>query len=152
MDKMSMAASVEARVPLLDRPLVEWAMRLPDEHKVRGFEGKVLLKRLARKLLPAEVVDRPKVGFTVPLSPWFRGPLRPLLEDTLLSPHCLDRGWFEPAALRATVEDHVTGRRDRARELWTLLTLELWHRAWIDGDGARPEAWSLPPRVAAGAA
>jgi asparagine synthase (glutamine-hydrolysing) len=152
MDKMSMAASVEARVPLLDRPLVEWAMRLADEHKIRGFEGKVLLKRLARRLLPAEVVDRPKVGFTVPLSPWFRGPLRHLLEDTLLSPRCLERGWFEPAALRATVEDHVTGRRDRARELWTLLTLELWHRAWIDGDGARPEAWSLPPRVAAGAA
>ena len=147
MDKMSMAASVEARVPLLDLPLVEWAMRLSDEHKVRGFEGKVLLKRLARKLLPAEVVDRPKVGFTVPLSPWFRGPLRELLASTLLSARCLQRGWYEPAALRATVDDHLSGRRDRARELWTLLTLELWHRAWIDGDGARPEAWSLPPRV-----
>ena len=152
MDKMSMAASVEARVPLLDLPLIEWAMLLGPEHKVRGLEGKVLLKRLARKLLPAEVVDRPKVGFTVPLSPWFRGPLRELLSDTLLAPRCLDRGWFEPAALRATVDDHLAGRRDRARELWTLLTLELWHRAWIDGDGARPEAWRTPPRVEAGAA
>jgi asparagine synthase (glutamine-hydrolysing) len=152
MDKMSMAASVEARVPLLDLPLVEWAQRLPDEHRVKGFEGKVLLKRLARRLLPAEVVDRPKVGFTVPLSPWFRGPLRPLLEDTLLDRRCLERGWYEPAALKATVHDHVSGRRDRARELWTLLTLELWHRAWIDGDGARPQAWSPPPRVAQGAA
>src|SRR5262249_14191639 len=152
MDKMSMAASVEARVPLLDRPLVEWAMRLSAEHKIRGLEGKVLLKRLARKLLPAEVVDRPKVGFTVPLSPWFRGELRELLADTLLSPRCLGRGWYDAAVLRATVDDHLSGRRDRARELWTLLTLELWPRAWIDGDGARPEAWSLPPRVAAGAA
>ena len=152
MDKMSMAASVEARVPMLDLPFAEWAMRLTDEHKVKGLEGKVLLKRLARKLLPAEVVDRPKVGFTVPLSPWFRGELKPLLQDTLLDRRCLDRGWYEPAALRATVDDHLSGRRDRARELWTLLTLELWHRAWIDGDGVRPEAWSLPPRVALGAA
>ena len=152
MDKMSMAASVEARVPLLDLPLIEWAMRLEATHKIRGLEGKVLLKRLARKLLPAEVVDRPKVGFSVPLSPWFRGELRELLADTLLSQCCLARGWFEPAALRATVDDHLSGRRDRARELWTLLTLELWHRTWIDGDGARPEAWVPPPRVAAGIA
>jgi asparagine synthase (glutamine-hydrolysing) len=152
MDKMSMAASVEARVPLLDLPLIEWAMHLPAAHKVRGLEGKVLLKRLARKLLPAEVVDRPKVGFTVPLSPWFKGPLRALLADTLLAERCLSRGWFEPAAVRATVDDHLSGRRDRARELWTLLTLELWHRAWVDGDGARPEEWRIPPRVEAGAA
>jgi len=147
-----MAASVEARVPLLDLPFVEWALRLPSEHKIRGMEGKVLLKRLARRLLPAAVVDRPKVGFTVPLSPWFRGELKPLLQETLLDPRCLQRGWFEPAALRATIDDHLTGRRDRARELWTLLTLELWHRTWIDGDGERPEAWSNPPRVAVGAA
>ena len=152
MDKMSMAASVEARVPLLDLPLIEWATRLTDEHKVKGLEGKVLLKRLARRLLPAEVVDRPKVGFTVPLSPWFRGPLKPLLQDTLLDRRCLERGWYDPAALRTTIDDHLSGRRDRARELWTLLTLELWHRTWIDGDGARPEAWSLPPRAALGAA
>jgi asparagine synthase (glutamine-hydrolysing) len=152
MDKMSMAASVEARVPLLDRPLVEWALRLGPEHKVRGLEGKVLLKRLARELLPAEVVDRPKVGFTVPLSPWFRGPLRELLADTLLAPRCLERGWYEPAVLRAAVDDHLRGRRDRARELWTLLTLELWHRAWIEGDGRRAEAWRTPARVVAGAA
>src|SRR6185295_18328172 len=95
MDKMSMAASVEARVPLLDNPLIDWAMRLEPKHKVRGFEGKVLLKRLARKLLPREIVDRPKVGFTVPLAPWFRGEMRELLTDTLLSPTCLGRGYYE---------------------------------------------------------
>ena len=152
MDKMSMAASVEARVPLLDLPLVEWSLKLGASHKVRGLEGKVLLKRLARRLLPREIVDRPKVGFTVPLSPWFRGPLRALLADTLLSARCLQRGWYEPAALRGAVDDHLGGRRDRARELWTLLTLELWHRAWIDGDGRRPETWRVPARVVAGAA
>ena len=150
MDKMSMAASVEARVPLLDNALIDWALRLSPRHKIRGLEGKVLLKRLARKLLPAEVVDRPKVGFTVPLSPWFRGPLRELLADTLLAPACLGRGYFEPAVLRGYVEDHLAGRRDRGRELWTLLTLELWHREWIDRAPERAVAWAPPARVAAG--
>jgi asparagine synthase (glutamine-hydrolysing) len=151
MDKMSMAASIEARVPLLDNPLIDWALRLSPRHKVRGMEGKVLLKRLARRLLPREVVDRPKVGFTVPLSPWFRGELRELLCDTLLSPACLGRGYFEPTVLRAYVDDHLAGRRDRARELWTLLTLELWHRQWIDRAPERSAPWRVPARVAADA-
>jgi asparagine synthase (glutamine-hydrolysing) len=152
MDKMSMAASIEARVPLLDHPLIEWAARLPDRFKVRGFDGKVLLKRLARRMLPRGVVDRPKVGFTVPLAPWFRGPLRELLCDVLLSPTCAGRGYFEPATLRAYVADHLEGRRDRSRELWTLLTLELWHRAYIDATPVRAAAWRAPARVAAGLA
>jgi asparagine synthase (glutamine-hydrolysing) len=147
MDKMSMAASIEARVPLLDHPLIEWAARLPERFKVQGREGKVLLKRLARRWLPAEVVDRPKVGFTVPLAPWFRGPLRPLLEDTLLGPACLGRGYFDEAVLRRYVSDHVEGRRDRARELWTLLTLELWHRAYVDQPPRRPVPYAPPARV-----
>jgi asparagine synthase (glutamine-hydrolysing) len=151
MDKMSMAASVEARVPLLDNPLIDWALRLEPRHKIRGLEGKVLLKRLARKLLPREVVDRPKVGFTVPLAPWFRGEMRELLTETLLSPTCMGRGYYEPAVLRGLVDDHVQGRRDRSRELWTLLTLELWHRQWIDRAPERATPWTPPARVAAGA-
>jgi asparagine synthase (glutamine-hydrolysing) len=151
MDKMSMAASVEARVPLLDHPLVEWAARLPSRHKLRGTEGKALLKRLARGLLPREVVDRPKVGFTVPLSPWFRGPLRALLADTLLGPTALGRGYYRPETLRRYVDDHLQGRRDRARELWTLLTLELWHRAFIDAPPRRSAPFVPPPRAAAAA-
>jgi asparagine synthase (glutamine-hydrolysing) len=150
MDKMSMAASIEARVPLLDHPLVEWAARLGDRHKVRGTQGKFLLKRLARTLLPHEVVDRPKVGFTVPLSPWFRGPLRSLLADTLLSATALGRGYYQPATLRRYVDDHLGGRHDRARELWTLLTLELWHRTFIDAvprrQGFAPPARSFGRR------
>lgn len=147
MDKMSMAASIEARVPLLDHVLVEWAARLPARLKVRGLEGKLLLKRLARKRLPASVVDRPKVGFTVPLSPWFRGPLREFMADTLLSPAALGRGYFRPEVLRGYVDDHVSGRRDRARELWTLLTVELWHRAYIDQAPRSPVEWVKPPRA-----
>jgi asparagine synthase (glutamine-hydrolysing) len=148
-DKMSMAASIEARVPLLDHPLIEWAAKLPDRFKVGGLEGKILLKRLARRLIPAEVVDRPKVGFTVPLAPWFRGPLRELLGDTLLSPACLGRGYYDAATLRRTVEDHLEGRRDRSRELWTLLTLELWHRAFIDRAPCRAVPYAPPPRASA---
>jgi asparagine synthase (glutamine-hydrolysing) len=149
MDKMSMAASVEARVPLLDHPLVEWAASLPAHLKVRGFSGKRLLKRLARRLVPREVVDRRKVGFTVPLSPWFRGPLRDLLADTLLSAAAAGRGYFEPGALRRLVDEHVTGRRDRARELWTLLTLELWHQAFIDRTPRPAVSYQAPARAAA---
>jgi asparagine synthase (glutamine-hydrolysing) len=96
-------------------------------------------------------VDRPKVGFTVPLSPWFRGALRELLTDTLLSPVALGRGLLEPGTVRGLVEDHLQGRRDRGRELWTLLTLELWHQQWIDRVPERSAAWQPPARVAAGA-
>jgi asparagine synthase (glutamine-hydrolysing) len=152
MDKMSMAASVEARVPLLDHPLVEWAARLPERFKVRGREGKVLLKRLARRRLPREIVDRPKVGFTVPLAPWFRGPLRELLADTLLSRTTLSRGYFEEEVLRGYVADHLGGARDRSRELWTLLTLELWHRTFVDRVPEPAVPYVPPPRVLASAA
>jgi len=148
-DKMSMAASVEARVPLLDHPLIEWSAGLPDRFKTRGLVGKVLLKRLGDRLLPREIVHRRKVGFTVPLAPWFRGPLRPLLEDALLSPASLARGYFDASSLRGYVADHVEGRRDRSRELWTLLTLELWHRAFIDHPPRRPVPFQMPARAPA---
>ncbi|HEY2956423.1 MAG TPA: asparagine synthase (glutamine-hydrolyzing) [Candidatus Eisenbacteria bacterium] len=150
MDKMSMAASVEARVPLLDHPLVEWAASLPSHLKVRGLGGKWLLKRLARRLVPREVVDRRKVGFTVPLAPWFRGPLRELLADTLLSGAAAGRGYFDRDAVRSLVDEHVAGRRDRARELWTLLTLELWHQAFVDRAPRPTVSYQAPARAASG--
>ena len=92
-------------------------------------------------------MDRPKVGFTVPLSPWFRDELKPLLLDTLLSPTCLDRGYLQPATVREYVSDHLEGRRDRGRELWTLLTLELWHQQWIDRAPVRTRPWEPPARM-----
>ena len=100
-----------------------------------------------RRFLPAYPADRPKVGFTVPLSPWFRNELRELLGDTLLSARALGRGYVEPAVLRGYVEEHLAGRRDRGRELWTLLTLELWHQHWIDRAPERATPWTVPPRV-----
>jgi asparagine synthase (glutamine-hydrolysing) len=148
MDRMSMAASVEARVPLLDHRLMEWGARLPDRLKVRGLEGKMLLKRLARRLVPRHVVDRRKVGFTVPLASWFRGPLRELLCDVLLGPASLGRGYYRPEGLRAVVEDHLEGRRDRSRELWTLLTLELWHQCFVDRSPVPPPPREVPRTLA----
>jgi asparagine synthase (glutamine-hydrolysing) len=144
MDKMSMAASIEARVPLLDHPLVEWAARLPDRYKLNGMSGKVLLKSLARKLVPPEVVDRRKIGFQVPLAAWFRGPLRELLQEALLAPRATERGYYRPGVLQRLVADHLDGRRDRSRELWTLLSLELWHQAFIDRDPVPPPARAVP--------
>ena len=137
MDKMSMAASIEARVPFLDVPFIDWAMRVGHEHKIRGLEGKVLLKRLARTLLPVEVVDRPKVGFTVPLSPWFRGELRELLGDTLLSSRCLQRGWFEADAVRAAL-DEAPVLRASAR----FLGASMADRAHIEAVADHQDAWS----------
>ena len=89
------------------------------------------------------------MGFTVPLAPWFRGPLRELLTDTLLSPTALARGYYDEGTLRRYVADHLEGRRDRSRELWTLLTLELWHRAFIDRVPSRAVPYVPPARASA---
>jgi asparagine synthase (glutamine-hydrolysing) len=137
MDKMSMAASLEARVPFLDHELVEFAASLPLSFKLEGLQGKSVLRKLARDVLPAEIIKRKKVGFVVPISIWFREALRPLLESTLLSSRSLDRGYFNPDYLKGLLAEHVEGRLDHRRELWTLLNLELWLRTFVDP--AKPE-------------
>jgi asparagine synthase (glutamine-hydrolysing) len=135
-DRMSMGAGVEARVPFLDHRLVEFAARLPRRLKVSGLRSKILLKRLAARYLPAQVIHRRKVGFTVPLTQWFAGPWRALLEDLLLSERCLDRGYYDPAVVRRIVAEHVERRVDREQGIWLLLALELWHRLFVDDDGS----------------
>jgi asparagine synthase (glutamine-hydrolysing) len=127
MDRMTMAHGLEARSPLLDRALMEYVAGLPDHLKRRGSRGKVVLKQAVADLLPPGIVERPKHGFGVPLGDWFRGELRPLLQDVLLSqPRLAGRLRFD--AVRDLVEQHVSGRADRGHQLWTLLTLELWLR------------------------
>jgi asparagine synthase (glutamine-hydrolysing) len=125
-DRMSMAHSLEAREPLLDHRLVEFMASLPPGLKVRHGEGKYLFKKLARRYLPPEIVDRPKQGFAVPLHQWFREALKDFLIEVLLDRSTLQRGYFDPRALRAFVDDHRA--RDRATHLWILVMLELWHR------------------------
>src|SRR6185436_5517827 len=127
MDRMTMAHALEARSPLLDRPLMEYVAGLPDDLKRRGGRGKVVLKRAVADLLPAEILKRRKHGFGVPLGRWFRGDLRPMVEDTLLAGPRLARRLRLPA-VRALFEEHRAGRADHGHRLWTLLTLELWLR------------------------
>jgi asparagine synthase (glutamine-hydrolysing) len=131
-DRMTMAHSLELRCPFLDYRLVEFAARLPLSAKIRGLSGKWLLKRLGEGLLPAAIPGRRKWGFKVPTSQWFRGPLRDLLHETLLSPTALQRGYFAERRLRTLIEEHVGGRRDHDKQLWILLQLELWHRMFVD--------------------
>ncbi|MBW8271290.1 asparagine synthase (glutamine-hydrolyzing) [Caldovatus aquaticus] len=136
-DRMTMAHSLELRCPFLDWRVVEFAARrLPRWMKVRGWEGKRILKLLAEGPvgLPREIVRRPKWGFKVPVGAWFRGPpLGGALRAALLSREALGRGWYREAALRRLVEDHAAGRADNGRKLWILFQLELWHRMFVDG-------------------
>ncbi|MCI0487864.1 MAG: asparagine synthase (glutamine-hydrolyzing) [Blastocatellia bacterium] len=131
-DITSMSNSLEARSPFLDHEVMEFAARLPVEFKLRGRQSKYLLKRAFSDLLPAENVSRRKMGFGVPVGEWFRGALRPLLEDALLSERSLKRGYFQPVTIRRLVADHLERRADHSSSLWNLLMLELWHREFIE--------------------
>jgi asparagine synthase (glutamine-hydrolysing) len=148
-DRMSMGASVEARVPFLDHVLVEYASGLPAHYKVRGLKTKVLLKKLAERYVPMENIYRPKVGFTVPLSDWFLGPLRGFLRDTLLDDRCLSRGYFVPDVLKRVVEEHLDRKVYREQGIWALLSLEIWHRLFVDDDGSQAACERLQERIRA---
>ena len=146
-DRMSMAAGVEARVPFLDHKIAEFAARLPRHLRVDGRKSKVLLKKLAERYLPPEVIYRRKVGFTVPLTRWFAGPLVGLLREVLLSDQALARGYFRPEAVRRVIDEHVGCRVDHEQGLWLLLSLELWHRIFVDDDGSHEAAVRLQERL-----
>ena len=127
-----MATSLEARSPLLDHRLVEFCAALPSSYKLRGRTSKWLLRRLMRDRLPADILTRSKMGFGVPVGEWLRTDLRPLLEDTLCSARALQRGYFQPTAVRALVDEHLSRRADRTSHIWGLLMLELWLRECAD--------------------
>lgn len=131
-DIASMAVSLEARSPFLDHHVIEFAASLPENLKLRGLTSKYLLKRVLAKLLPAENLQRRKMGFGVPIGHWLRGKMQPFLRETLLSEKSLGRGFFQPAAVARMVELHTRGERDYAHQLWTLLMLELWFQRFID--------------------
>ena len=135
-DRASMAHSLEVREPLMDHALVEWLATLPSSLKLRGGEGKYLLKKSMEPLLPADVLYRPKMGFAVPLARWFRGPLKQRLRDAVLGPRLAATGWFEPAVLQHLVDAHQSGSRDYSAPLWSLLMFEAFLRKVVDGDTA----------------
>ncbi|MFA5027724.1 MAG: asparagine synthase-related protein, partial [Candidatus Methylomirabilota bacterium] len=135
-DIASMANSLETRSPFLDHLLMECAATIPSALKVRGRSTKRILKAALAGLLPEPILTRPKMGFGVPIDHWLRHELKDLLRDALLSPRALGRGYFRPEAVRRLVTEHQQGSANWHYPLWTLLMLELWHRTFLDADGA----------------
>ena len=133
-DQMSMAASIESRVPFLDHKLVEWAARVPACHKVRGFSGKHLLRRAMASQLPAAVVRGNKKGFPTPIRPWLRNQLFDKLSSTLTDGRMTERGLIRPESVESLLNDHRRGFSDATERCWRLLNFELWNRIFIDGD------------------
>jgi asparagine synthase (glutamine-hydrolysing) len=141
-DRMSMAVSLEARAPLLDHKLIEFVTRLPASLKMRGLEGKHIFKRAISDFVPAEILNRPKQGFGVPINRWINVELRERIRETITEPRARERGYAEPAYIKRLLDEHERGRRDHSTQLWSLFMLELWHRAFMDDAGrSRP----LPP-------
>jgi asparagine synthase (glutamine-hydrolysing) len=134
-DQMSMAASIESRVPFLDHPLAEFAASLPDRLKLRGWTTKHVLRASMRGILPPAILERRKMGFPVPVGRWLRGPYRWLLDEYVLGDRATARALFEPAALQRLVAEHLAGENHSER-LWSLINLEVWHRIFIDGEDA----------------
>jgi asparagine synthase (glutamine-hydrolysing) len=131
-DRMSMAHSIESRVPLLDNEVIAFASALPASLKIKDGRRKHVLKEVAATLVPREILDRRKQGFGVPLGTWFRGNLRELFADTLLSPASLQRGYFQPAFVRQIVNEHLTGKRDHTLRLWQLVVFEKWQQQYVN--------------------
>ena len=131
-DIATMAVSLEARSPFLDHHVIEFAASLPPDLKLRRLTSKYLLKKVLRKLLPSENLNRRKMGFGVPIGHWFRGKMQPFLREVVLSEKAMRRGLFKPEAVKQLIELHTRGERDYSHQLWTLLMLELWFQRFID--------------------
>jgi asparagine synthase (glutamine-hydrolysing) len=133
-DNMSMAASIESRVPFLDHVLVEFASRIPREVQIQGLAGKRVLKKAVEDLLPHEILYRPKLGFPTPWSGWLAGPRLDTIRAMLLERRSLDRGYFRREAIERIFDEHRAKHRDNYDRIWRLLNLELWHRVCLEGE------------------
>ncbi len=133
-DNMSMAASIESRVPFLDHVLVEFATRIPREVQLKGLAGKNVLKKAMEDLLPHSILYRPKLGFPTPWSGWLAGPRLDSIEKLLLEPRSMQRGYFRPEAISRLFSEHRAKYRDNYDRIWRLLNLELWHRVCLEGE------------------
>ena len=132
-DRMTMATSVEARVPFLDHKLVEFALGVPRELKVEGKSGKHILKRALEEILPRDVLYRRKRGFGAPVEGWFRGPASRALEEQTLNSSLRRREFFDYKFIARLFDQHRRGTRDWGLHLWALLNVSLWYERWIDG-------------------
>ena len=137
-DQMSMAASIESRVPFLDHPLVEFTARIPADHQIRGMAGKFILKEAVSDLLPSDIVYRKKMGFPTPWAYWLAGPQLEQIERLLAEPRSVKRGLFRPESVVRIFAEHRAGYRDHGNRIWRLLNFELWLRVCIDGEASAP--------------
>ena len=133
-DQMSMAASIESRVPFLDHPLVEFAAALPLRMKLRCVTTKYILREAMRSLLPPEILSRRKMGFPVPVGAWFAGPFRHVVDEFVLSPRAAARGLFDMNAISMMADRHMRGDEKHDQRLWALVNLEIWQRIFLDGE------------------
>jgi asparagine synthase (glutamine-hydrolysing) len=143
-DRASMATSLEVRAPFLDLDLVEFLGRVPPELKLRGSKTKYLLKRAMADVLPPGIATRAKKGFGIPVAAWFKNELRDALQDELSSERIRRQGIFDAETVQRLISEHLSGRRDNRKPLWTLFVFQLWHRRWVEKQsqmsGARVEA------------
>jgi asparagine synthase (glutamine-hydrolysing) len=130
-DIATMANSLELRSPMLDVNVVEWGISLPRKYKIKGFETKHILKDVARSLVPPMLVDRPKMGFSIPRAEWIRTGLKDMIVDTLTDTTAMQRGWFDPGSVKCIIDTHMAGK-DKDNLIWPMLMLELWARTWLD--------------------
>ena len=143
-DRMSMATSLEVRVPILDHLFVEWATGLPAVWKLRGGQQKYILRKLAERVgVPRQALYRPKQGFALPLVHWIRNELKDLIMSVLLEPRTLQRGYFKPEGVRRLLDEHFRERRDHSGGIWRLLIFELWHRNFLEK--IRTTDWRAQP-------
>jgi asparagine synthase (glutamine-hydrolysing) len=130
-DIATMANSLELRSPMLDVNVVEWGVSLPRNFKIRGFETKYILKDVARSLVPANLIDRPKMGFGIPRAEWLRTVMKEMVFEILTDRTAKQRGWFNASEVKRVIEIHMAGE-DKDHILWPILMLELWARTWLD--------------------
>jgi asparagine synthase (glutamine-hydrolysing) len=133
-DQMSMAASIESRVPFLDHKLVEFTARLPERMKLRGWTTKYILRRSMKDVLPEQILRRRKMGFPVPVGAWFRGQYRSVIDEYVLGERARARGLFNAEFVRTLVERHQSGIENHSERLWSLVNFEIWQRRFIDGE------------------
>jgi asparagine synthase (glutamine-hydrolysing) len=145
-DQMSMAASIESRVPFLDHRLVEFVATLPPRLKLRGLTTKWILREAVRDLLPPQIIARRKMGFPVPFGKWMRQGWDGIACDVLLDRRSRERGIIDPAGVERLIRDHARGTADGADALWSLLNMELWYRTFVDGDGVQTLSAKAGPR------
>ena len=147
-DQMSMAASIESRVPFLDHKLVEYSTALPDRLKLSGWTTKYVLREAMKTLLPETILNRPKMGFPVPLGRWFNAEFRPMLDEYVVGARSLARGHFQADFLQRIVQEQISGKANHTERLWSLINFEMWQRQFIDGEplqGGLPQIAEFNP-------